>query len=304
MVDAATLFQVTVTGVGLGAVYALVAIGFSLIYKVTGVLNFAQGQLALLGAYLVVILSTPLLIAVELPAAVAVLATLVFGLLLGVVLERVVFRQFIGEPVLSVIIVTLALGGIITGLIRFLIGPQYRAYPDALSPGWSLPLPLGVDLSASFTLGVAFSLVVLIALMLFFRYTVLGSILRAGASDQQAAMVLGISIERTILLAWALSIAITSVGGLLFAMSSGGAGFNIEAVGILIFAAVVFGGLDSIPGAFIGSIVVGLIQNLGTYYADPVIGSGFGQVLPMIFLLVVILVKPYGLFGTERIERL
>ena len=183
----ATLFEVTVTGIGLGAVYALVAIGFSLIYKVTGVLNFAQGQFALLGAYLVVVLSTPLLIALELPAAAAVVLTLIFGLLLGVFLERVIFRHFIGEPVLSVIIVTLALGGIITGGIRFLIGPQYRAYPEALRPDWSLSLPFGVSLSASFTLGVVLSLVVVIALMLFFRYTVIGSILRAGSSDQQAA---------------------------------------------------------------------------------------------------------------------
>lgn len=299
-----TLFEVTVTGIGLGAVYALVAIGFSLIYKVTGVLNFAQGQFALLGAYLVVVLSTPLLIALELPAAAAIVLTLIFGLLLGVFLERVIFRHFIGEPVLSVIIVTLALGGIITGGIRFLIGPQYRAYPEALRPDWSLSLPFGVNLSASFTLGVVLSLVVVIALMLFFRYTVIGSILRAGASDQQAAMVLGISIERTILLAWALSIAITSVGGLLFAMSAGGAGFTIEAVGILIFAAVVFGGLDSIPGAFLGSLVVGLLQQLGAFYVEPIVGPGVGQVLPMMFLLVVILIKPYGLFGTERIERL
>lgn len=304
MVNVATLFEVIVTGIGLGALYSLVAIGFSLIYKVTGVLNFAQGQFALLGAYLIVVLSTPLLIALELPAAAAIVITLVFGLLLGVVLERVIFRYFIGEPVLSVIIVTLALGGIITGGIRFLIGPEYRSYPEALQPDWSVPLLFDVNLSASFALGVLLSLVVVVALMLFFRYTVMGSILRAGASDQQAAMVLGVSIERTIILSWALSIAITSVGGLLLAMSAGGAGFTIEAVGIIIFAAVVFGGLDSIPGAFIGSIVVGLLQQFGNFYADPVVGSGFGQVLPMIFLVIVILVKPYGLFGTERIERL
>lgn len=300
----ATLFEVVVTGIGLGAVYALVAIGFSLIYKVTGVLNFAQGQFALLGAYLVVVLTTPLLVALQLPASAAIVVTLIFGLLLGAILERVIFRHFIGEPVLSVIIVTLALGGIISGGIRFLIGPQYRAYPDVLRPEWSVSLPFGVNLSASFTLGVIFSLLVVIALMAFFRYTVIGSILRAGASDQQAAMVLGISIERTIVLAWALSIAITSIGGLLFAMSAGGAGFTIEAVGILIFAAVVFGGLDSIPGAFLGSLVVGLLQQLGAYYAEPIIGAGVGHVLPMVFLLVIILVKPYGLFGTERIERL
>lgn len=299
-----TPFEVLVTGIGIGALYALVAIGFSLIYKVTGVLNFAQGQFALLGAYLIVVLSTPLLVALELPAAAAIVITVIFGLLLGVILERVIFRHFIGEPVLSVIIVTLALAGIITGGIRFLIGPDYRSYPEALQPDWSVPLLFGVNLSAPFAMGVILSLVTVLALMAFFRYTVMGSILRASASDQQAAMVLGVSIERTIVLAWAISIAITSVGGMLLAMSAGGAGFTIEAVGIIIFAAVVLGGLDSIPGAFVGSIVVGLLEQFGSYYIEPIIGSGFGMVLPMIFLIVIILVKPYGLWGTERIERL
>lgn len=304
MVDFSTPFSLLIQGIGLGALYALVAIGFSLIYKVTGVLNFAQGQFALLGAYLIVVLSTPLLLAFELPAAAAVILTVLFGLLLGVILERLIFRHFIGEPILSVIVVTLALAGIISGGIRFLIGPDYRSYPEALQPDWSLPLVFGVNLSASFTLGVLLSLVTVAALMAFFRYTVMGSILRASASDQQAAMVLGVSIERTIIITWAISIAITSIGGMLLAMSAGGAGFTIEAVGILIFAAVVFGGLDSIPGAFIGAIVVGLLHQFGAFYLDAVIGSGFGQVLPMVFLVAVILVKPYGLFGTERIERL
>ena len=304
MVDASTFLSISIAGIGLGALYALVAMGFSLIYKVTGVLNFAQGQLALLGAYGVVIFATPAVLGLNLPAVVAVLATIAGGLLLGIILERVVFRHFIGEPVLSVIIVTLALGGIITGLLRFLVGPNFMSYPAALKPGWSIDLPLGTSIGASFTLGVVLSLVVVVSLMLFFRYTVTGSILRAAAADEQAAMVLGVSIERTIIIAWALSIAITSIGGILLAMASGGAGFTIEAVGIIIFAAVVFGGLDSIPGAFLGALVVGLLQEYGSFYATDVIGPGAGEILPMVFLLVVILVKPRGLFGTERIERI
>lgn len=309
MVNVATLFDITVSGIGLGALYALVAMGFSLIYKVTGVLNFAQGQLALVGAYGVVIFATPSALGIGLPALAAVASTVFLGVALGILLERVIFRQFIGEPVLSVIIVTLALGGILSGLLRFLLGPNFRAYPSLLRPEWSVSLLFGTSMSAAFALGVVLSLVVVAALMLFFRYTVVGSILRAAASDQQAAMVLGVSIERTIVIAWTLSIAITAIGGMLLAMSAGGAGFTIEAVGIIIFAAVVFGGLDSIPGAFIGAIVVGLLQELGSYYLEggtAIInfGPGFGQILPLIFLLVVIVVKPYGLFGTERIERL
>jgi Branched-chain amino acid ABC-type transport system, permease components len=260
--------------------------------------------LALLGAYGVVIFATPAVLGLNLPAIVAVLATIVVGLVLGIVLERIVFRHFIGEPVLSVIIVTLALGGIINGLLRFLVGPNFRSYPAALKPGWSIDLPLGASIGASFTLGVVLSLVVVVSLMLFFRYTVTGSILRAAAADEQAAMVLGVSIERTIIIAWALSIAITSIGGILLAMASGGAGFTIESVGIIIFAAVVFGGLDSIPGAFLGALVVGVLQEYGGYYATEVIGPGAGEIIPMVFLLVVIIIKPRGLFGTERIERI
>lgn len=306
MVDVGTLFDITVSGVGLGALYALVAMGFSLIYKVTGVLNFAQGQLALVGAYGVVIFGTPAFLG--LPPLVGLLATIVLGVVLGLALERIVFRQFIGEPVLSVIIVTLALGGIFSGLLRFALGPNFRGYPSALQPGWDVSF-LGASISAAFALGVVLSLVVVAVLMLFFRYTVTGSILRAAASDQQAAMVLGVSIERTIVIAWTLSIAITAIGGMLLAMSAGGAGFTIETVGIIIFAAVVFGGLDSIPGAFLGAIIVGVLQELGSFYLEGGtaivnFGPGFGEVLPLVFLLVVIVVKPYGLFGTERIERL
>lgn len=297
-----TFLEVTLSGIGIGSLYALVAIGFSLIYKVTDVLNFAQGQIALVGAYGVVIFIAWF----GLPAWAAVLATIVTGVLLGIVLERGIFRWFIGEPVLSVIIVTLALIGIFQGLIRLAPGggPNFRGYPDALLVDWSLPLPFGVSLAGEFAIGVVLALGVMGLLMAFFRYTVMGAVLRASASDEQAAMALGVSIERNILIAWTISIVITVIGGMLLAMSNGGAGMAVEHVGILILTAVILGGLDSIPGAFIGSLVVGLLEELGTYYLDALIAQGFGRILPLLFLLVVIIVFPYGLFGTERIERL
>jgi branched-chain amino acid transport system permease protein len=304
MVDYATFFDIAVSGVGLGALYALVAVGFSLIYKITGVLNFAQGQIALVGAYGIIVFGTSTTFATVLPPIVAVLLTIVVGIVLGFLLERLVFRQFIGEPVLSVIIVTLALGAMIDGFLRWIVGSSFKSYPTGLVFTGNVDLPLEATINTSFAIGVVLSIVVVFVLMLFFRYTVLGSILRASASDQQAAMVLGVSIERTIVVAWTLSIAVTAIGGMLFAMANGGASISIESVGIVIFAAVVFGGLDSIPGAFIGSITVGLLQELGSFYGNPVIGPGFGEVLPLLFLMVVIVVKPYGLFGTERIERL
>ncbi len=325
-IDPTRLFDLTVSGVGLGALYALVAMGFALIYKVTGVLNFAQGELALVGAYGVIIMGlVGSTFGVSVHPVLAVVGTIAMGVVLGLALERVVFRQFIGEPVLSVIIVTLALGGIFSGFVRFIFGQNYKGYPGMLVPETSISLPLGASMSTAYAVAVVLSLLMVAVLMLFFRYTVSGSILRAAASDEQAAMVLGVSVERTIAVAWTLSIAITAIGGMLLATSTGGASFSVINVGIIIFAAVVFGGLDSIPGAFIGAIVVGLLEELGSYYLEggtavvvplselPVVdlssfqadmGPGFGQILPLIFLVVVIIVKPYGLFGTERIERL
>ena len=305
VVGIATGFDFLVTGLGKGAVYALIAVGFALIYKVTGVLNFAQGWFAALFAFLPVVLTTPVVVALEIPPLAAVAVTVLAGVVVGLALERGIFRYFIGEPVLSVIVVTLALVASIEGLIQYFLGPGFRSYPATLQPDWTVPLLFDVELQASFAIAIALAVLTVGLLMLFFKYTVSGSILRAAASDQQAAMVLGVSIERTIIIAWTISLTITSIGGVLLAMSSGGASFGpFQSVGILVFAAVVLGGIDSIPGAFVGAIAIGVIEELGTGYLDGPVAPGFGGILPLILLVFIILVLPYGLFGTERIERL
>lgn len=302
MVNVAVLLELVISGIGLGSLYALIAIGFSLIYKVTDVLNFAQGQIALVGAYGVVVFAGLEFVG---PFA-AVGLTLLLGLVLGIVLERGIFRWFVGEPVLSIIIVTLALIGIFQGIVRLVPrgGPTFRGYPDVLLVDFTVPIAMGVTMRGTFVLGVLFALATVVALMAFFKYTVMGSILQASASDEQAAMALGVSIERNIMIAWTLSVFITVIGGILLAMARGGAGMAIEHVGIIILAAVILGGLDSILGAFIGSLVVGLLEQLGAFYVEPIVGPGFGPVLPLLFLMIVIVIIPYGLFGTERIERL
>lgn len=305
MVDIATGFNFFVTGLGKGAVYALIAIGFALIYKVTGVLNFAQGWFAALFAFLPVVLTTQVVVALNLPPLAAVAITVLAGVAVGLVLERGIFRYFIGEPILSVIVVTLALVASIESLIQYFLGPGFRSYPEAIQPDWTVPLLFDVELQASFAIAIALAVLTVGLLMAFFRYTVSGSILRAAASDQQAAMVLGVSIERTIIVAWTISLTITSIGGVLLAMSSGGVSLGpYQDVGILVFAAVVLGGIDSIPGAFVGAITIGVVEELGTGYLDELVAPGFGGILPLILLLFIIVVLPYGLFGTERIERL
>lgn len=293
-------YELTIAGLGIGALYGLVAIGFTLIYKMTGVLNFAQGALALLGAYGVIILTKW-----GFPPVATAIGVVILAIPLGILAERLVFRHFIGEPILSVILVTLALASVIEGGIILAVGGRSTfSYPSALRFDWSLPLPFGESMAGSFAVGVFLALVTVACLVLLFRYTVLGAALQATASDQQAAMALGISVKRVTVIAWVLSIFITVIGGMLLATSRGSAAFAIEYVGIIIFVAVILGGLDSIVGAFIGSLIVGLLEVYGSFYLDPVVGSGFGEVLPLLFLLVVIVIRPHGLLGSEHVERL
>jgi branched-chain amino acid transport system permease protein len=300
MVNASLLYELTVSGLGIGALYSLVAIGFVLIYKITGVLNFAQGAIALLGAYGVIILTNS-----GVPPYEAVVLLVVLGVPLGYLMERLLFRHFVGEPVLSVILVTLALASVIEGVIQLRLGgSQSRALPGPLQIDWSVPIPFGETISGSFAIGVLLALLTVISLVMVFRYTVIGAALQATASDQQAAEALGISIKRTTMIAWILAIVITMIGGLLLAASRGSATFAIENVGIVIFTAVILGGLDSIVGAFVGSLAVGLLEIFGSYFFESIVGPGFGIVLPLVFLLFVIVIRPHGLYGTEHVERL
>lgn len=291
--------NLTISGLGLGSIYALAAMGFAVIYKTTGVLNFAQGILVVVGAYSIVLLS-----GVGIPVPVAIVGALAFAIVLGLFLERAVFRHFIGEDELAVVIVTLALIPVFNGLLQAIMGGQrFRAYPDSLSIE-SVALPLGLEMRGSYTLGLLLAVVTVVVFVAFFRYTVLGSALRAASDDQQAASVLGISISQVIKISWALSILLAVLAGIGIGITHGGASFGLDMVIVFIFAAVIFGGLDSVLGAFVGSLVVGLLEMYGGHYYEIVFSPGFDLVLPMLFLLGVIVVKPYGIWGTERIERL
>jgi branched-chain amino acid transport system permease protein len=271
-----------------------------LIYKSTDILNFAQGILVVLGAYSVLIFTDW---GFSIPVALGL--SLVMAVLTGLFLERFLFRKFIGEPELSVVLVTIALISVIGGVVQAIIGGEtYQGYPDALLiDAVSVPY-VDLNVRSTFVIGIFGSAVLLVLLVTFFKYTVIGTSLRAAASDQQAATLMGISISQTIRISWVLWIGITVIGGVLLAMSLGGATFQIQTVIILVFAAAIFGGLDSLVGAFLGSLTVGTLEILAGFYFTPIYGSGFSTVLPMLFLLGVLIVKPYGLFGTERIERL
>lgn len=302
----------TLIGLAVGAIYALIALGFALLYKSTKILNLAHGELVLFGGYLAIALSTALPGPPVLAFVLAVVATLAAAALLGFAVERVVMRPLFGQPLLSVIIVTLALGYVVRGVMVGLWGGDTRLFPPVVPTGvFRLPLP-GLEALAVPQVGVWAALVaavLLVAFSLFFRYSLWGIAMRAAANEQLTASALGVSLKRVFAVAWAFAAAAAAVGGILLGLWLG-VNFALGFVGLKALAAVILGGLDSIPGAILGGFIIGVTENLLGAYIDArvqLVGvplHGFKEITPFLIILLVLLVRPYGLFGTEHVERL
>jgi branched-chain amino acid transport system permease protein len=290
------LLQLVVGGVAIGGVYSLIALGFVLIYKATDVLNLAHGELLLVGAYV----SYALIAQIGLPLPVALLGTFAFAIVLGLAIERLALRPLIGEPVISVIMVTIGLAILLRALVVLVWGSEYRAYPQVL-PKESLhmgPVTIGQEFVWSFV--IAATLVALFGAL--FRYTKMGIAMRAVADDQQAALSMGINVRAVFAMSWVVAALVASVGGMLLA-SIQGAGVLLATLGLKALPVAIVGGLDSVIGAAVGGIIVGVLETLSAGYLDIPLGGGVRDVVPFVFLVVVLLLKPYGLFGKPRIER-
>jgi len=296
-----------VVGLAVGSIYALIALGFALLYKSTKILNLAHGELVLFGGYLAIALTRALDLPVLAAFGLGVAATLAAAAVLGFVVERAVMRPLFGQPLLSVIIVTLALGYIIRGVMVGLWGGDTRQFPpvipaDVVRLG-SIPIPrVGV-----WSAGVAVTLLVVFSL--FFRYSLWGIAMRAAANEQLTASTLGVSLKRVFAYAWAFAAIAASVGGILIGLWLG-VNFALAHVGLKALAAVILGGLDSIPGAILGGFIIGVLETVVGGYIDANVVlfgiplQGFKDITPFLVILAVLLVRPYGLFGTEHIERL
>jgi branched-chain amino acid transport system permease protein len=288
--------QLIVQGLVTGSVYALVALGFVLIYKATGVINFAQGEFVLVGAYICLWM----VVSHGVPFWGAFLLTLVFAVFLGLSLERLVLRPMIGEPIISVIMVTIGLSAVLKSFVASIWGTQIRVFPEIFP---QKPINFGgiiVDTIYLWTMG--FAIFFLIVFALFFKYTRIGVAMRATADDQQAAQSMGISIKKVFAIAWCVAAVVSSVGGILIG-NINGINITLSQFGLKVFPAVILGGLDSIPGAIIGGFIVGILENLSGGYLDHYFGGGVKEVAPFVFLVIILMIKPYGLFGTEEIER-
>jgi branched-chain amino acid transport system permease protein len=294
--DALFLGSQAIAGLATGGVYALIALGLVLIYKSSDVINFAQGDLLLVGAYVGWALT-----AAGVPLPVAFVLTLILASAGGLLVERVVLRRMVGEPIIAVIIVTLGLSSMLRGLVSLLAGSELRRFPD---DGFSAA-PLAVAdlrIPATYAWALAIVAVAVIGLSAFFRFSRQGIALRAAADDQQAAMSMGIRISWTFALSWGLSAAVAAAGGILLGTLTG-VNYTLADVGLLVFPVVILGGLDSIPGAIVGGLTIGVLQNITSGYLDPCVGGGLKTVFPFFVLIGILLLKPYGLFGRIRIER-
>jgi len=291
--------QFLLSGIAVGSIYALAALGFVLIYKSSRVINFAHGQFIAIGAFAAYALATWAKLPFWLAALLAILATA----FLGFAVEKIFLKRMVGQPIISVIMVTIGLASVLDGLMYLTpFGSGNFSYPPFLPPG-GLSLG-GVSISYTQLLAIGFTAIFLLLFTWFFRRSTLGVSMRAVADDQMASMSVGVSVERVFALAWAVAGLTAAAAGIVVGTVSGLNQGGLIGIGLAVFPAVILGGLDSIPGAVVGGITIGVLQQLAAGYLNQYVpGGGTEYVLPFVVLLVMLWFKPYGLFGIEEIER-
>jgi len=293
----AELLQFVITGITVGMIYSLMALGFVLIWKSSGVANLALGQLVLLSSWF----TYSMLSQAHLPPWIAFPIVIVFALFLGWIIERIILRPLIAQPILSLITVTLGLGFFVDGLVNLVWPVSVAALPRYFPEE---PIRIGTAVIGQEYLWAAIIALVLFGLLsLYFRYHKMGIAMRATADDQKAVQACGIPVTRIFSQSWMFACVLAAIGGILMS-SIGGITHGLTSAGLRSFSVVILGGLDSFLGAMIAGPVIGLAENVGGGYLTPLTWGGVREVIPFIIIIIVMFVKPYGLFGEERIERI
>jgi branched-chain amino acid transport system permease protein len=286
------IFQLTISGLAVGSIYSLVGLGFVIIYKATDVFNFAQGELMTLGAFICYFF----VIQLHIPIFWAFALTFVVTALMGFVTEELFLRPMVGEPVFSVIMVTMGLSVFLKGLIGLSWGYMIKKFPSFVSES---PVSFaGFIISPAHLATIVVSGILILAFACFFKFSSLGIAMRAVANDQDASLLMGISVRKIFGLSWAISAVVASMGGILLS-SITYLHPSSSFVGIKVFPAVVLGGLDSIPGAIVGGLIIGVVENIAGGY----LGGDVKEITSFVILIAILMIKPYGLFGKEEIER-
>jgi len=283
-------------GVLIGLMYSLIALGFVLVYKATDAINFAQGEFVMLAGFLIAgtitLAGAPFWLGVL--AAVAGMVAFGFGL------ERVVLRPLLGRPVVAVIMATIGLAAVLRGAAPLFYGAETRSIVLPISDE---PIAFGaITLPPVQVVGALLSLAFLGAFTWFFLKSRMGVAMRAVADNQQVAMAMGIHVERYFAIAWGMAGVVSALGGLAWGALLG-VDVHLALIGLKVFPVVILGGLDSIVGAVVGGLIVGVVENLAAGYLDPLVGGGTKDFAPYVLMILMLMIRPYGIFGKRRIER-
>jgi branched-chain amino acid transport system permease protein len=292
------MLQLVISGLVIGSIYSAVALGFVIIYKATRVVNFAQGELLMVGAYV----CYAFLVQMHVPFGVALLLTILFSMVLAMLIERLILRPMIGEPIISIIMVTIGLSLVLRSAVSVVWGTDILVYDPKLFPQETISLA-GVPVSLEFVWCFVLSLFLLAIFSVFFKYSKAGVAMRATAFNQQVAQSMGISVKHIFALSWVISAVVSGIGGVLIG-NINGINNTLYHFGLKVFPATILGGLDSILGAALGGMIIGVLENLSDGLCNTYFDlSGVKEVAPYIILVVILMIKPYGLFGTKEIER-
>ena len=292
------LLQLIVSGAAIGCIYALIALGFVLIYKATETVNFAQGDLMMIGGFIGLSAMT----VIGLPFALAFAATIAAMALVGMGTERLVLRPLLGQPAFTVVMITIGLGYLARGVVTMI--PYWGTETHTLPVPWKDEVIWIGDEGSGLVVSVEHLVIILATVALvallyvFFRYTRLGIAMQATSQNQLAAFYMGIPVRRVNMLIWGLSSAICGVAGLLLAPITF-VHANMGFVGLKAFPAAVVGGFGSIPGALVGGLVIGIVESLAGFYLP----DGFKDIAAYVVVLVMLVVKPNGLFGENLTKK-
>ena len=292
------LAQLLIYGLVVGTLYGVVAMSFVLIYKATQVVNFAQGELLLIGAWVCWALLTKF----QVPFWIGMPITLVFMFIFGVLIQIVILRPMIGEPIISVIMVTIALSTVFQAVMKWVFGVNLQPFPQVFATT-TVEL-FGLKIQTVYIMSLIVSALMMLGMAYFFKASKYGLAMRATAFNQQVAQSLGISVKNVFAVAWAISAVVSAVAGVVVAVVNG-VSSGLAGYGIKVFPAVILGGLDSVGGAVLGGIIIGLLENLAHFVDSEYLHWGnLYEVAPFYVLIIVLMIKPYGLFGTKDIERI
>jgi branched-chain amino acid transport system permease protein len=298
-VTSTALMRTLVSGLALGCKYALVALGFVIVFKATGVINFAQASFVLVGGYITFNAANTW----ELNFYLSILVAMVAGAILGMLIEALILRRMIGEAPFTLVMVTIGILFILDNVVTAIWGPD----PQNLGDPWTKVRNFGdVPVADKDLWTIGFTALVLGAFFLFFRYSTLGLAMRATAMDQEAAMAQGISARRIYRVSWGIAGLVAALAGAALSAGSVALHPNVGLIALVAFPAMILGGLDSPLGAVVGGVIIGVVQQLTSLYGPEYLewfGNGFELVSPYLVMIIILLVRPYGLFGTKEVRR-